>query len=131
MGNVMNLSSPDNYLDNLAAVTRCRIFGIHFTNGLMTFKEYAHTLTLMILTAPDECMPECVKTIPAEFIAEYTEYLRAWLTPLNFMPDPRPFLTGIPSDEIIEQKKKELMPRYVRLYHLMLDRRQPHQGLRS
>ncbi len=87
--------------------------------GRINFKEYAYRLMLDMVSVIEADLPRCIESIPVELTASFTEYLRVELEPVDFMPDPRIFLVGPYSELQIENKKQELRPNYLRLYHSM------------
>jgi hypothetical protein len=102
------------------AVTRCRKLAKFLNAGRITFEEYASNVTLGIVYGAVEDISACIATIPAGVATPYADYLRASLEPVDFMPCPRPFLAGGPSEEAIEEAKRRLRPKYFRLYQLVV-----------
>jgi len=90
-------------------------------SGKITFPEYAYNVTLIIVSVSDEYMHKCISTIPLNFGCQYTEYLRTFLEPVDFMPCPMPFLVGPVSEKDLEQAKQRLRPRYMRLDQLLVE----------
>jgi hypothetical protein len=64
----------------------------------------------------------CVEKIPPALVPSYTDYLRTSLEPVDFMPCPKPFLAGEVPEEVFNRRKRELRPRYLRLYRLVKER---------
>ena len=104
------------------AVLFCRRLANQLVGTRISFQEYAYNLTLSIIYAPDECMEQCLASIPAEVGRQYMDFLRTFLEPLDFMPCPKPFLVDTGSEEIVEQKKRELRPKYIRLFELIREK---------
>jgi hypothetical protein len=118
----MAVRSPDDRSRDAVDLNYCRKLGTWLKTGKVTFDEFAYNLTLTIVDASDECMPECVESIPPTVVAPYTDYLRKFLEPVDFMPDPMPFLVGPVSEEDLKRAKQQLRPRYIRLYQLMKEK---------
>ena len=66
-------------------------------------------------------MEECIREIPPQVLAEYQKFLKNHLEAVDFKPCPLVFLAKI-TDENIENKKKELRPKYIRLYELIKEK---------
>ncbi len=90
-----------------------------YLKELINISEYYKMMTLNMVSVIETDLPRCIETIPDEHIAPFTEHLRAELEPVDFMPDPMMFLMGSFSEAKIENKKRELRPKYLRLYHSM------------
>ncbi len=118
----MPRTSTDDYSATTDTITRCRKLAKQLIVGRISFEEYRYNVTLAMVCAPDDGMPDCVDSIPRDVIASYTDYLRTSLEPVDFMPCPRPLLAGGGSEETIERRKRELRPKYLRLYQLVRER---------
>jgi hypothetical protein len=92
-----------------------------FEAGRIWFDEYALGLTITIIGASNDLMEPCIREIPSSVLARYRDFLQNHLEPVNFEPSPLAFLCWV-SDEEIAKKKKELKPKYVRLYDLIRGR---------
>jgi hypothetical protein len=101
------------------SVSECRKLRNHLVAGRVSFKEYAYNVTLHIIGCANDSLQACVEDIPEELRRQYAEYLRGFLEPVDFMPCPLPFLATWKSQELIERKKVELRPKYIRLYGLV------------
>ncbi|WP_406700687.1 hypothetical protein V5E97_18005 [Singulisphaera sp. Ch08] len=105
------------------SVTRCRKLAKFLNAGRITFEEYASNVTLGAVYGSIDDIPACVATVPAGVAAPYADYVRTFLEPVDFMPCPRPFLAGGPSEEAVEEAKRRLRPKYLRLYQLVVRER--------
>jgi hypothetical protein len=103
-------------------LTSSRKLGRQLKAGIVTFIEYAFNLTLDMISMSDDAMIEAVGQIPPDAVAPYSDYLQENVGPVDYMPSPRPFIIGRPSDEEIEQAKRRLRPKYVNLHQLVKDR---------
>jgi hypothetical protein len=88
--------------------------------GRITFEEYAYNVTLGIVSGSIDDIPVCIATVPAGVATSYEDYLRASLETVDFMPCPRPFLAGGATQEAIEETKRRLRGKYIRLYQLVV-----------
>ncbi len=101
------------------SVERCYKLARFLHKGRVTFEEYAHNVTLHFISALDSDIPRCIESIPPEFADAYSDYLRAFLEPVDFMPDPGPFMVNTNDLGIEESLKRRLRPRYLRLYQVV------------
>lgn len=115
----VNTNASDAPVDQRQAVDRCSRLGSSFSQEMLSFQEYADNITTMIVAAPDASMEKCVATIPSDDIIGYESFLRQWLEPLDYMPDPLPFLTGQPSKERIAEMQKQMREKYLRLHEFV------------
>jgi hypothetical protein len=106
-------------MSTLEKERECRKLAKLLETRRITFEEYAYNLTLAIVSGLEDDIPDCVKTIPPELADAYAEYLRTTVESVDFMPSPTAFLVGPYTEEKIEQRKRELRPRYLRLHQLM------------
>jgi hypothetical protein len=105
------------------SVTRCRKLAKFLSAGRITFEEYASNVTLGAVYGSIDDIPACVATVPADVAAQYADHVRTFLEPVDFMPCPRPFLAGGPTEEAVEETKRRLRPKYLRLYQLVVGER--------
>lgn len=93
------------------------------TAGAVTFSEFAYNYMLTLAFRNDpEGIERCVNALPDDIAVSWYEYLNDNLADVDFMPCPRPFMTGSPSDEAITVMKQKLRNRYVRIYELVQNR---------
>lgn len=104
------------------AISWCRKLAKQLIAGRISFEEYRYNAMIAMVCAPDDGMPDCVDSVPQDVIASYADYLRTSLEPVDFMPCPKPLLAGGVSEETIELRKRELRPKYLRLYQLVRER---------
>lgn len=97
-------------------IRRCRKLAGQLLADKITFDEYANSITLAIIAAGNVAVQPCVELVPSRYLSQYTVFLQAYLEPVDFMPNPTPFIAGSYSQEIAEQIQKRLRPRYQRLY---------------
>lgn len=100
-------------------VNYCRKSAVQHDAGRITIEEYSNGVTLAILSAPISQMERCIELIPSHLAVQYVDFLRRLLEPVDFMPSPKPFMVDTSSEQMIEEKRRELRPKYVRLYQLM------------
>lgn len=100
----------------------CRRLASQLTRGLVTQDEFNANFTWNVVSLPAEAAPQAVDMIPAPVLGEYFDFLRAELEPVDFMPSPAVFLVDTSCEAAAERKRRELRPKYVRLYDLVRDR---------
>ena len=103
-------------------IDRCRKLARFLAAGRITFEEYASNITEAIVYSPIDSIPLGVETVPDSLVSSYADYLCMLLRPVDFMPSPRSFVAGDVSEEVLNRKKMELRPKYLRLYQLMEER---------
>jgi hypothetical protein len=118
----MTPTTPVERFEDATWVRYCQKLASQFQGKRVTFTEYAHGITLGMISASDEQLKRCVDVIPADVLPQYTNFLESWLVPADFMPSPRPFLAGDYSDADAEAARARLRPKYLRLYRLAQDR---------
>jgi len=118
----MSLLSETERLASRDSVKSCERLTKQFLEGRITFEEYAYNVMLRMVKVLDDDLPSCVDLVPPGITAAYTEYLRAELEPVDFMPFPGAFLIGRDSEDLIERLKQEYRPKYLRLYQLMKEK---------
>jgi hypothetical protein len=59
--------------------------------------------------------------LSSELLQQYLDYLRNFLEPVDFMPDAYVFMANTNNKTHHELKKRELRPKYIRLYQLICD----------
>lgn len=104
--------------DVAETLKRCRTLAAQLMAKKITLQEYAYNTTLAVVNAPDDCMEECVASVPARASSEFMAFLRNFLEPVDFMPCPAPFLVDTGDNQKADEKKRELRPKYVRLFEL-------------
>ncbi len=102
------------------SVSRCRKLARFLNAGRITFDEYASNVTLAAVSGSIDDISACIATVPVGVAEPYMDYVRAFLEPVDFMPCPSPFLAGGPTEEVVEETKRRLRPKYVRLYQLVV-----------
>src|ERR1051325_10837480 len=91
--------------------------------GEMEFNDYAYNVTLRAVGGgPGPSMKECLDSVSADLLLRYGAYLRDWLLPVDFMPDPQPFMVGRRPLQEVEDKKNALRPKYVEIYQYVQSR---------
>jgi hypothetical protein len=103
-------------------IDRCRKLANWLAAGRINFEEYASNVTDTIVYSPIDSIPTCVETVPPSLASSYTDYLRTLLEPVDFMPCPRPFLAEDVAEEVLNRRKLELRPKYLRLYQLRAEK---------
>lgn len=98
------------------SIERCRKLARLLRAGRVTFEEYALNAMLTIVSAPEADATQCIESIPRESMEAYADYLRAALEPVEFMPDPGPFMVDTNDSGLRERLKRQFRPRYLRLY---------------
>jgi hypothetical protein len=123
----MTVPLPEDASWDSRCIQNCRRFGTQLMENRITFEEFAYNVSVMIVSASDACMPQCIELIPCDVLPQYAEYLRAFLEPVDFKPCPLPFHVGPVSEEELESAKQQLRPRYIRLYHLVTEKREKNR----
>jgi hypothetical protein len=73
-----------------------------FETGRITLEEYGYNFALRIANGPIECAATCVDRLPVSVSVDLFAYLDGSLTPVDFMPDPAPFIAESGSVEAFE-----------------------------
>ena len=103
-------------------------------NGVCTFEEFASSLILLLANASEAALEPCTALLSPELARAFLTFLEEHLVKVDFKPCPKPLMVGPFSEDEIEAKKRQLRPKYMRLYELVLHRRQsalsmpPHQA---
>jgi hypothetical protein len=87
-----------------------------FSTGTITLEEYVLNLSFSLSSVCDKCIDICVSSIPDHVVGDFFTFLDRFLTTVDFMPCPKPFLAGTPSDEDIERAKRQRRPKYIHLF---------------
>ncbi len=104
------------------AITRSQKLMNAFDKGMITMEEYARSLADSAVAACDECMWSFVNGLPASLSVGLLACLEEFLEPVDFMPDPGPFIPAITSQEEIDRTRRQLRPKYIRFYEIMKNR---------
>lgn len=102
--------------DRPDADKRCQKLARLLFAGKISFEEYAYNMMLALVCASAVDLPTCVESIPAGYEDALANYLRAELEPVDFMPSPGAFIVDFSVPGIEDRTKRELRPRYLRLY---------------
>ena len=109
--------APESELER--QVGRCLMYLRMLEEERLTFEEYGQLITLRLFDVPDESMRLCLETIPLELIPAYRKHLHDLLLPVDFMPSPVAFIAPRFTPEDIENKRRELRPKYIAIYQLV------------
>src|SRR5262245_24811508 len=101
---------------------RCRKLLRQLNSDTITSDEYAYNVALPLVTMCDECARSYVQSLAQPTAASLFAFLRQFLEPVDFMPCPGPFMVGPVSEGAVEDKKQQLRPKYIRLYHSVSQR---------
>jgi len=85
----------------------------------ITFDEFAYNVTLTLVTTCSSCMQAWVDSLPAQTASDLLAYFQLFLIPVDYLPDPRPFIAAPATEEEIQQKKQLLKPQYNQLYQMV------------
>jgi hypothetical protein len=110
------------------AVARCRRLLNALSTGMITMDECALNLPYRLVSECDRCIDICVESIPDHVVGDLFDSLERFLTPVDFMPCPKLFLAGTPSDEDIERAKLRLRPKYLHLFEAIRARASATRG---
>lgn len=104
------------------SIDSCRKLAAQFLAERITLEEYAFNAMIRMVSVLEDDLPSCVDLVPASIAASFTEFLRAELEPVDFMPFPGAFLVGPTSEELIDKIKRQHRPKYILICRLMNDR---------
>lgn len=96
---------------------------VRFLNAeKITIDEFRYNVLLSFAHMPETCWRAGADAMPPEIAADFRSYVHDYLVPVDFMPSPTPFMVRTDSDTTIEQKKRELRPKYVALHEFWQSR---------
>jgi hypothetical protein len=102
-----------------AEVQRSQKLFRQLTSGLITFNEYAYNVSLTMVSTCEGCKQAWVSSVPYQNAVTLLAYFQDFLVSVDYMPCPKPFIAGSPSDEEIERKQILLRPQYKQLYEIV------------
>ncbi len=100
----------------------CQRLTRQLQNGVCSYEEYFRAMTDAIIRAHSEDMATCLQQIPSEIFPQYAGDLRAYLEPVDFMPEATQWLAANRTEEKHEAIRRELRPKYLRLTQLVQER---------
>ena len=124
----MSPSTQEQQPEDITWVRYCQKLGTQLKAGRVTFLEYAHGVTLGVISATEEQFLRCVDAVPVDVLPRYADFLKSWLVPTDFMPSPLPFLAGDYSVTDAEAAQARLKPGSARLYRVIQDRTAQSSG---
>jgi hypothetical protein len=111
--------------DNPNTDKSCQKLARFLRSGKISFDDYASTVMMHLVCATDDNLSACVESIPPEYASAFVDYVRAELEPVDFMPSPGAFIVDFSVPGIEDRTKRELRPRYLRLYRAVCGDRSP------
>ena len=88
---------------------------LHLNARISREKYFEHVLLMLMLT--DEAnWHDHFSIVPVELRHAFGQYCEETLIPVDFMPSPQPFMAIVEGESSNEDKKRELRPRYQKLY---------------
>jgi hypothetical protein len=71
------------------------------------------------ISFPEHCWNACLEVIPDSLYRDFFEYVAQHLQPVDFMPSPNAFLVDSRDDAVVEQKRREMRPKYVAFFNAL------------
>jgi len=87
-----------------------------YLTQIITFDEFAHTIMCSLVMIEQGCWDQCLGTMTEDLKGRFGNYLHDFLIPVDFIPCPRIYMVGSPSDDEVREKQIEMRPTYVALY---------------
>jgi hypothetical protein len=90
--------------------------------GIISIDEFRYNVLLCFAHMPERCWLASADVMPPDIAADFRSYLADYLTPVDFMPSPTPFMVDTRFEAAIAQKKRELRPKYLALHQFWQSR---------
>jgi hypothetical protein len=90
--------------------------------GIITNREFNYNLSLSLLEVCECCLRSFLSTLPDSEVTQLNDFLQATIRSQDWSPFVMPFVVNFQNNELIEQKRKELEPRIIRMNDLTAER---------
>jgi hypothetical protein len=103
-------------------IRRCRNYLAFRVCQELDLENFAYNVALNLIEVCDACAGLFLDTIPERDILDFFAFLRDYLEPVDFMPNPAPFIAGVGTTEEQERVKQLFRPKYLTLYEMTRER---------
>ena len=97
---------------------RCRQLVRLLDRGTIEEDECFYNVIITLVGGPDECWSCCLDELQSR-ARSFRSFAKRFLETSDFMPCPRIFMAGNPSEDEVAAKQCELRPRYKNLWTLI------------